>query len=250
MAKFIHLIDGEQRDAEVTFGSLNPKSKVRLGLPDGTPVENRRVLKATSETLMPALLERELGPAEGEGEEQELLRAMALSEKLIEGDPEIDMELHGRYVSQASRVYVDAAAKPVFGVKRTERIYGPDRALKEERVPKVTLSNISETDMVRWSGKMLPKAAVASKVLLTKKYQIRHINGLTFDFLFGLAKSLADKESLMPVGAGEKGTDPLVMSDGGKPYRAFLEGRIKGESYCLILHLTDQELKAPQPAAS
>ena len=97
---------------------------------------------------------------------------------------------------------------------------------------------------------MLPKAAVASKVLLTKKYQIRHINGLTFDFLFGLAKSLADKESLMPVGAGEKGTDPLVMSDGGKPYRAFLEGRIKGESYCLILHLTDQELKAPQPAAS
>ena len=32
--------------------------------------------------------------------------------------------------------------------------------------------------------------------------------------------------------------------------RAFLEGRIKGESYCLILHLTDQELKASQPAAS
>ena len=35
------------------------------------------------------------------------------------------------------------------------------------------------------------------------------------------------------------------MSDGGKPYRAFLEGRVKGDSYCLLLHLTDQELKAP-----
>jgi hypothetical protein len=33
------------------------------------------------------------------------------------------------------------------------------------------------------------------------------------------------------------------MNDGGKPYRAFLEGRIKGDKYCLILHLTDQELK-------
>jgi hypothetical protein len=33
------------------------------------------------------------------------------------------------------------------------------------------------------------------------------------------------------------------MNDGGKPYRAFLEGRVKGEKYCLILHLTDQELK-------
>ena len=50
----------------------------------------------------------------------------------------------------------------------------------------------------------------------------------------------------MPVGAGEKGNQPLVMSDGGKPYRAFLEGRVRGDSYCLILHLTDQELKAPQ----
>jgi hypothetical protein len=35
----------------------------------------------------------------------------------------------------------------------------------------------------------------------------------------------------------------LVMNDGGKPYRAFLEGRIKGDKYCLVLHLTDQELK-------
>jgi hypothetical protein len=47
----------------------------------------------------------------------------------------------------------------------------------------------------------------------------------------------------MMMGGGTSGKEPLVMNDGGKPYRAFLEGRIKGDKYCLILHLTDQELK-------
>jgi len=47
----------------------------------------------------------------------------------------------------------------------------------------------------------------------------------------------------MMLGGGKSGKEPLVMNDGGKPYRAFLEGRVKGEKYCLILHLTDQELK-------
>ena len=42
---------------------------------------------------------------------------------------------------------------------------------------------------------------------------------------------------------GKSGKEPLVMNDGGKPYRAFLEGRVNGEKYILILHLTDQELK-------
>ena len=42
---------------------------------------------------------------------------------------------------------------------------------------------------------------------------------------------------------GGKGSDPLVFNDGGKPYRGFLEGRINDKSYCLILHLSNQELK-------
>jgi hypothetical protein len=58
-----------------------------------------------------------------------------------------------------------------------------------------------------------------------------------------MAKELADKNALMILGAGASGKEPLIMNDGGKPYRSFLEGRIKGDKYCLILHLTDQELK-------
>ena len=63
-----------------------------------------------------------------------------------------------------------------------------------------------------------------------------------------MAKELSDKDSLMMLAGGTSGKDPLVMNDGGKPYRAFMEGRIDNDKYCLILHLTDQELK-PLPKA-
>jgi hypothetical protein len=49
---------------------------------------------------------------------------------------------------------------------------------------------------------------------------------------------------MMLVGAGAKGIGPLVMQTGGTPYRAFLEGRTQGDSYALILRLTNLELKS------
>ena len=93
----------------------------------------------------------------------------------------------------------------------------------------------------------MPKSKIYNKLVFNKKYQIKHINGLTYDFLFDMAKELSDKDALMMMGGGASGKEPLVMNDGGKPYRAFLEGRIKADKYCLILHLTDQELK-PLPS--
>ena len=72
---------------------------------------------------------------------------------------------------------------------------------------------------------------------------MQHINGLTYDFLYDMAKKLADANAMMLVGAGAKGVEPLVMSNGGTPYRAFLEGRVDGDKYALILRLTNLELK-------
>jgi hypothetical protein len=34
------------------------------------------------------------------------------------------------------------------------------------------------------------------------------------------------------------------MANGGTPYRAFLEGRVDGDKYALILRLTNMELKS------
>jgi hypothetical protein len=75
--------------------------------------------------------------------------------------------------------------------------------------------------------------------------QLHHINGLTYDFLYGMARELEGKNCLMLVGAGPKSNQPLILRRGSTPYRGFLEGRTQGDKYCLILHFSNMELKAP-----
>jgi hypothetical protein len=76
-----------------------------------------------------------------------------------------------------------------------------------------------------------------------------HVNGLTYDFLYGMAKELEARDSLMLLGAGPKSNQPLILRRGGSPYRGFLEGRTDGDKYCLLLHFSNLELKAPAEAA-
>ena len=68
---------------------------------------------------------------------------------------------------------------------------------------------------------------------------------VTFDFLSGMARDLADKESVVLMGAGDGGKGPLIFQLNGSPYRGFLEGRVDGERYQLLLHLSNMELKRP-----
>ena len=240
MIRYIKLSNDKNRDAEVTYRSLNPKASIKLGINSPGDVINRRVLKSTTTTDFSTLIaDFKLDKTEDE----ELQKSILLSEEIIKNDPEIDFEMGGKYISGLQRVYVNEQQKPVFKVRKTEKIFSPTAELKEEREPKYNESNILD-QIVKWTGKMMPKSKVYNKLVFTKKYQIKHINGLTYDFLFEMAKQLSDKDSLMMLGGGKSGKEPLVMNDGGKPYRAFLEGRVQEDKYCLILHLTDQELKS------
>lgn len=60
-----------------------------------------------------------------------------------------------------------------------------------------------------------------------------------------MAKELSELNSLMLLGGRKGGKEPLVFRRGSTPYRAFLEGRIKDDSYILLLHLSNAELKSP-----
>ena len=75
--------------------------------------------------------------------------------------------------------------------------------------------------------------------------QLRHVDGVTFDFLHAMATELATEDVMVLLGAGETGKDPLIMQMNGSPYRGFLEGRIHEDSYILLLHLSNMELKRP-----
>ena len=242
MTRYINIANDKNRDAEVTFKSFNPKPLITLALPSGEEIDNKRVIKSTSQTSTSTLLSK-YNEQPKKGVDFQLQLAARLSDDLVGSDPEIDLELSGKFIDDVARVYINEKEKPVFRVKKVEKIFSPTGEIKKEREPKYNESNITDGNIVKWTGKLMPKNKIYNKLVFDKKYQIKHVNGLTYDFLFDMAKKLYDKDSLMIMGAGSNGKDPLVINDGGNPYRGFLEGRIKGKKYCLILHLTDQELK-------
>ena len=171
-----------------------------------------------------------------------------VSDALIAGDPEIDMENAGRFLTDTSRVYVDQENAIVRNVRFLEVVRNADGSVREERPRELASTNIATDTPLRWSGVFIPKEAAIRKFVFSGKAQLQHVNGLTFDFLYGMAKELHEKDSLMLLGAGPKSNEPLVLRRGATPYRGFLEGRIDGDRYCLLLHFSNLELKIPTEA--
>ncbi len=230
MSRHINLADNKGRNAEVIFKSFAKKPLVKTVTLQGEEVQTVRVLKSIAENSYEHLLK-----TNGTDE--------AVAQLLITADPEFNDLMTGLFVDETTKVYINTDFKPVFRIQKTEAVYLPDGSLKEARIPKETIANVLAEFPIKPAGKLLPKKEVYNKFVFSKKYQITHINGLTFDFLFEMAKDLQEKESMMMLAGGEKGNEPLVFQDGGKTYRAFLEGRIKDKSYVLLIHLSNLELK-------
>jgi hypothetical protein len=230
MSRQINLADNKGRNAEVIFKSFTKKPLVKTVTPKGEATQTVRVLKSVAENSYEYLLKLNGGDE-------------AVAQSLITTDPEFDVSMTGLFVAETSKVYINSDLKPVFRIQKTEAVYLPDGSLKEERTPKETIANILAEHPIKRAGKLLLKKDVYNKFVFSKKYQLTHINGLTFDFLYEMAKELQDNDAMVMLAGGAKGNEPLVFQDGGKTYRAFLEGRIKDGKYLLLLHLSNLELK-------
>ena len=229
----IRLADPRGRDAVVALVNCTIREEHRFRDAENRPVRPARLIKATERTRHEALLAQFGGSDE-------------LSRALIDGDPEVDLEACGREAGPCDRVFLDSAGKPLYAVNMLEVIYGPDGAEKLRRPLADMPANINGEMPLRMSKKLLPKLEAARRFAFTRKYQVRHVDGLTFDFLFGIAEHLHQREGLAPLGAGPKGDGPLIMERNGNPYRGFLEGRIQDDSYLLALHLASFELCLPE----
>ena len=102
-----------------------------------------------------------------------------------------------------------------------------------------------DTPPLRWTKNLLSREQAISKFIFKKSLQLFHNDGLTFEFLFNMAKELHEKNQMVLLGAGEKGTDPIILQSNGTPYRGFLDGYIDGNKYKLFIRLSNQELKLP-----
>jgi hypothetical protein len=233
----ISLTDSKGRDAAVIADSVRVPVRVRWIDESGRQANTSRLLKGTIDRDYSALLE-----AAGSLDK--------IADALISGDPEIDIEATGAFLQDTSRVFVNSDRKVVHAVSQIEVVRNPDGSEKLRRTKKIAIPNVSADQPLLWSGKLLSKGEVFNKFAMVSKLQVVHVNGLTYDFLFGIAKQLEEKNSLLLVGAGPKANQPLILRRGAVPYRGFLEGRTRGNEYLLILHLSNIELKAPDSKAT
>ena len=227
----IHLANDKKRNAEVGFEIKLSKSPIRHILPDGQKHHNIKILKQTIALSEEALLE-------------DFDDLKTLAQEIITSDPEVDMEIIGKKLGGTRKLYLTSENKIAYRVNLVQVVKNPDGTEKERKeIPKNNLANTNTEIPIQWSGKKIAKEDAVKKYVFSHKYQIRHNNGLTFDFLYNMAKDLHESKSLMHVGAGAKGNERIRITKSGEQYFGFLEGRIEGDKYCLILHLTNMELK-------
>jgi hypothetical protein len=227
----INLTNSKGRDAVVGAQSVLKTMKVRWLDDQGRQIQSSRLMKGDLAHDLTAL-ETLAG-----GKDK-------IAQALVSGDPEIDMENFGCVLAETSRVFVDPDGKIVHKVAQWEIIKNPDGTERERRPRKIAQPNAATETPLKWSGKTMKKTEIYNKFVFASKRQIMHVNGLTYDFLFNMAKELEQTQSMMLIGAGPKGNLPLVLTRGGQQFRGFLEGRTQGDKYCLILHLSNMELKA------
>jgi hypothetical protein len=230
----INICNSKGHDSAVGTRSVSGTLRVRWVDSSFRQVGSQRLLKSTIDKDSEALA-RTAGSLE------------KVSDLLVSSDPEIDIESFGSFLKDVSRVYIDPDQKLVHRVQEWEILRNPDGSEKERRPKKIIAANVATEIPLKWTGKLLKKKDVYNRFVFAGKVQLVHVNGLTYEFLHGIAKELEEKDSLLLVGAGPKSNQPLIFQRNGTPYRGFLEGRTRDKNYCLILHLSNMELKAPEP---
>jgi hypothetical protein len=231
MARMIPLMDEKRRDAHVAAQNP-PKAKAyRLVAPGGGQVRLERVIRTTGDTSYEGL-RRRLGDD------------AAIAKALAEGDPEIDLAVTGKRLGEAARVYLRKDGTIVASARMLTVVRGPDGAEKS-RADFVDVEATVKEDgpAIAWAGRLVPREEAIRKFAFTRQLQLLHVSGLTFEFLHDMARRLDEANAMSIVGSGQKGNAPLVFTTNGAPYRGFLEGRVDGPRYRLVLHLSNLELK-------
>jgi hypothetical protein len=232
----IHLMNEAARNAVVAIESVRKQEGPTTGLP-GKKLAFKRYV-ATTETGLHSKLAGQHGDA--------------LAKALIEGDPEIDREVVGREVGETQTVFLSGSGEVLHASPSlVEVIFGTDGKERERKPAEDVAANTNEESPIRWTKMRLKRSDVVTKFAFCRTIQIKHVDGLSYDFLYAMAKELSDKDEVARLGAGPKGRDPLIFQENGARYQAFLEGRVDGPRYKLLLHLSNLELRTlAAPAAS
>jgi hypothetical protein len=173
--------------------------------------------------------------------------------KLAEEDLEINIELAGQIVEHTTRIVVNKEYEPVYTYRHYDILEKPSGELME-RPHAISQANVDEKIPVKISEQYFDPKDVISKFVVRKSYYLIHNDGMSYKFLFDIAKKLHDLGKMVRLIGYDQQTKkptPIVLITGGASFPAvFLEGKIQQDQYCLRLLLADRELKFPPPKSS
>lgn len=225
----LHLADQDSRDAFIRFVPVRPPAAPER-VAAGRRVSQRRFIAAAEANTHAALLDRY-------GDQ--------LTQALLDSDPDVDMELVGRPIERTSTVYLDSQQQLLRHAPTVvEVILDASGQESERREPMDRAPNVAEQLPIRFTRTRLKRGVALRRFVFARKLQLWHGDGLTYEFLSGIAQQLHDSDEMVMLAGGERAKDPLIFQLNGLPWRAFLEGRVSAEGYCLLLHLSNLELKA------
>jgi len=230
----IHISNSKSRNTLINFKGITIPAKTKKVDKDLQEIINKKIIKGISSNSFEALQKKYENNLD------------LIAEDLISTDPEIDIEVTGKFLTPTPRVFINENMRVVYRVNKTEKVFNPKGELIEERNLRQLDANITTDIPLKWSGKMFPIEKAYNKFVFIRTYQLFHDSGLTYDFLFEMAKELQEKKSFLLLGSGKKGIGPAIFQENGTPYRIFLEGRIKGDDYMLLMHLSNLEYKSIQ----
>jgi len=232
MSRWIKLSDSRGRNARVRMESRRMSPSMCYQTMDGRKAMAARIIKAPLSKTYSYLRSRCQ-------DDRELARL------IMQGNPEIDLEAAGRKTGHTERILLDSRNQVLYAAAEMEVILDINGREIDRRPPVDTPANIDDESPLVWTGKMFKRPEAIRRFIFTRNYQIRHVDGLTFDFLMAMAAELDRLDSLVLIGAGVQGKEPLILERNGLPYRGFLEGRVKDGKYLLVMHLSHLELLQP-----
>ena len=171
---------------------------------------------------------------------------------LRDGDPELNLELAGTQIDadDTTPAYFDpnsATPRPVADFNDIDIIFDANGVEKARRPHLNRPANINDLHPIKVT-KRIPISDALTEFAPKHTLQVAHIDGLSFDFLRAFAADLVAKNEAARVGAGPKGNLPIVLRAHSSPYRGFLIAKAApADRYQLLLVLSDQELKLPEP---
>ena len=227
--KEIHIANEKKRDANVKFVSLIKESDPKFAY-KGKSIKNSRLLINSDETSEKNLIKKYKNK---------------LAQKILEEDVDLNIDYAGKFIGDIDRILFNSKNEILYTPpKIKEVVFNKEGKEIKKQNPKEIVPNVrDDTPPLKWTGKFFKREDILKKFVITKSIQLRHIDGLTFQFLYDMAKTLDNKKSLMFIGGGKSGKDPLIFQTNGNPYRGFLDGRINKKQYQLILRLSNMELK-------